>query len=118
MLAIANSGGGIIIFGIHENENKTFTFPGIEKIKDKAIVYNEIKKLVSSDLKYDIYDFVYESSEHDKLNNHKYQMMVIENNPKFLPFLSKKDSNDLKMNRIMYVEELLVKKLIKKKLEK
>ncbi|WP_242956669.1 hypothetical protein [Tyzzerella sp. An114] len=118
MLAIVNSGGDIIIFGIHENENKTFTFPGIEKIKDKAIVYNEIKKLVSSDLKYDIYDFVYESSEYDKLNNHKYQMIVIENNPKFLLFLSKKDSNDLKMNRIMYVEELLVKKLIKKKLEK
>ncbi|MEE1313133.1 MAG: ATP-binding protein [Lachnospiraceae bacterium] len=100
MLAIANSGGGIIIFGVHENEDKSFEFPGIEEIKDKAVVSNEVKNLISSNLKYEVYDFVYDSSEYDKLNNHKYQMMVIENNPQFLPFLAKKDSNDLKMNRI------------------
>lgn len=100
MLSIANSGGGIIIFGVHENKDKSFKYPGIEKIKDKAVVSNEVKNLIPSDLKYEIYDFVYDSSEYEKLNNHKYQMMVIESSPQFLPFLAQKDSDDLKMNRI------------------
>lgn len=100
MLAIANSGGGIIVFGVHENEDKTFEFAGIEKIKDKADISNEVKNLISSDLKYEVYDFAYDSSEYKELINHKYQMMVIESSPQFLPFLAKKDCNDLKSNRI------------------
>lgn len=100
MLAIANSGGGIIIFGVQEKNDKTFEFPGVEESKDKATVSNEIKNLISSELKYEVYDFVYNSSEYNELKNHKYQMLVIDSNPQFLPFLAKKDSGDLKMNRI------------------
>lgn len=100
MIAIANMGGGIIVFGIHENADKTFSYGGITEIKDKAVISNEIKNLISSDLKYDVYDFVYDSSEYEKLNNHKYQMLVIEDEPKFLPFMAKKDSDELKKNRI------------------
>ena len=100
IISIANMGGGIIVFGIHENADKTFSYDGIDVIKDKAVVSNEIKNFISAELKYDIYDFVYESSEYEKLNNHKYQMLVIEDSPKFLPFMAKKDSDDLKKNRI------------------
>lgn len=100
MISIANMGGGIIFFGIHENEDKTFSYDGIEEIKDKARISDEIKNLISTDLKYDIYDFVYDSSEYDKLAHHNYQMLEIEDNPKFLPFMAKKDSGDLKGNRI------------------
>jgi Divergent AAA domain. len=125
MISIANVGGGIIVFGIHENEDKSFSFDGVEKIKDKAIVSNEIKNFISTDLKYDIYDFVYDSSEYEKLNHHKYQMLVIEDSPKFLPFMSKRDSDDLKKNRIYVrrgtaIEEATqeeITKLIKRRID-
>ena len=90
MISIANMGGGIIVFGIHENADKTFSYDGIDVIKDKAVVSNEIKNFISAELKYDIYDFVYESSEYEKLNNHKYQMLVIEDSPKFYRLWRKK----------------------------
>lgn len=43
MLAIANSGGGIIIFGVKEKEDKSFSYDGIEEIVDKAKISNDIK---------------------------------------------------------------------------
>ena len=46
MLAIANSGGGIIIFGVKEKEDKSFSYDGIEEIVDKAKISNDIKNLV------------------------------------------------------------------------
>lgn len=100
MLAISNSGGGIIVFGVKEKEDKSFSYDGIEKIIDKAQISNDIKNYISTELQYEIYDFVYSSSEYEKLQDHKYQMMVIKDCPKFIPFMSMKDSTNLKKNRI------------------
>lgn len=100
MISIANTGGGIIVFGVHENDDKTFSYDGIEELKDKAVVSNEVKNFITSDLKYDVYDFAYNSSEYDKLENRKYQMMIIEDTPQYLPFMARKDSGDLKKDRI------------------
>lgn len=100
MLAIGNSGGGIIVLGIKEKEDKSFSYDGIEKIVDKAQISNDIKNYISTELQYEIYDFVYDSSEYEKLQNHRYQMMVIKDCPKFIPFMSMKESTNLKKNRI------------------
>lgn len=51
MLAIANSGGGIIIFGVKEKEDKSFSYDGIEEIVDKAKISNDIKNYISTELK-------------------------------------------------------------------
>lgn len=58
------------------------------------------KNYISTELKYEVYDFVYDSSEYEKLQNHKYQMMVIKDCPRFIPFMSMKESTNLKKNRI------------------
>lgn len=50
MLAIANSGGGIIIFGVKEKEDKSFSYDGIEEIVDKAKISNDIKNYISTEL--------------------------------------------------------------------
>lgn len=100
MLAIGNSGGGIIVFGVKEKEDKSFSYEGIEEIVDKAKISNDIKNYISTELQYEVYDFVYDSSEYEKLQNHKYQMMVIEDSPRFIPFMSMKESTNLKKNRI------------------
>lgn len=100
MLALANSGGGVIVFGVKENEDKSYSCDGISEIFDKAAVSNEIKSYIASDLSYDIYDFAYTSSEYRALENKKFQMMVVDDTPLFLPFMSKREGEGIKANMI------------------
>lgn len=100
VLALANSQGGFIIFGVSENENKSIRIEGLPEIRDKAVVSNDLKNFISSNLKYDVYDFVYDASEYEKLIGKKFQMLVVENTPQFLPFLAKRESGSLKQNMI------------------
>lgn len=100
MLALANSQGGFIVFGVAENEDKSIRIDGLPEIKDKAVISNGIKNFISSNLKYEIYDFSYNTSEYEALNNKNFQMLVVEDIPKYIPFLSKRDSGSLKQNMI------------------
>lgn len=100
MLAMANSQGGFIVFGIAEKEDKSISIEGLAEIKDKAVVSNEIKNFISSNLKYEIYDFSYDTSEYEALKGKKFQMLVVEDTPEYIPFLSKKESGSLKQNTI------------------
>ncbi len=100
MLALANSQGGFIIFGVAENEDKSMRVDGLPEIKDKAVISNGIKNFISSNLKYEIYDFSYNTSEYEALRDKNFQMLVVEDTPKFIPFLSKKESGSLKQNMI------------------
>lgn len=100
MLALANSQGGFIVFGVAENEDKSVRIEGLSEIKDKAVVSNGIKNYISSNMKYEIYDFTYTTSEYEALNDKKFQMLVVEDTPEYIPFLAKKESGSLKQNMI------------------
>ena len=75
MLALANSGGGIIVFGVEEKEDKSTQATGLLEIKDKAAISNGIKNFISSNLKYEVYDFSYTASEYKALENKKFQII-------------------------------------------
>lgn len=100
MLALANYGGGIVIFGVHENENKTFSCDGLQELQAKEQIGASIKSYISSNLKYDIYDFNYQTSEYEMLKEKKFQMLVVDDTPEFLPFISKKEGQDIKPSTI------------------
>lgn len=100
MLALANSGGGIIVFGVEEKEDKSTQATGLSEIKDKAVISNGIKNFISSNLKYEVYDFSYTASEYKALENKKFQILIIEDTPQYIPFLSKRESGSLKQNMI------------------
>lgn len=102
MLAIANSGGGVIIFGATELEDGTIDVGGLQELKDPADVSNEVKNFLSSDLKYEIYPFSFTTSEYKELEGKHYQMMVIDDRPEFIPFMAKKESGTLKSNAIYF----------------
>ena len=100
MLSLANTQGGFIVFGVSENEYKSKRVDGLSEIKDKAVVSNSIKKFISSNLKYEIYDFSYTSSEYEVLKGKHFQMLVVEDTPEHIPFLAQRDSDNIKQNMI------------------
>ena len=100
MLALANYGGGFVVFGVHENPEKTFSCDGLTELKPKEDVANKVKKYISPYLRYDIYDFVYQDSEYAQLKDKKFQMLVIEDTPEHLPFISRRQSTDIKASMI------------------
>lgn len=100
MLALANSQGGIIVFGVSENEDKSVRIDGLPEIRDKAIVSNDVKNYISSNLKYIVHDFSYTTSEYEILKGKHFQMLVVEDEPEYIPFLAKRESGTLKQNMI------------------
>lgn len=102
MLAMANCGGGIILIGVVENEDGTVQCEGVETLRDKADISNDIKKYITTDLHYEVYDFVYNTSEYAALEGRNYQMMVIDDTPEHIPFMAKKRGNNIKDN-VVYI---------------
>lgn len=100
ILALANTNGGIIVFGVAESDDKTVKIDGISEIRDKAAISNDIKNYISSNLKYEVYDFLYETAEYEVLKGKKFQMLVVDDVPEHIPFLSKRESGSLKQNMI------------------
>lgn len=102
MLAMANNGGGIIIFGVKENEDNTFDILGLDSLKDTADISNSISRLVSSSLDYEVFNFVFDSDVYGKFENKKFQIMVIHDTPERLPFVSLGQSEKIEKD-VIYV---------------
>ena len=96
MLALANYGGGIVVFGVHENGDKTFSCDGLKELQAKEQIGAWIKPYLSSSLKYDVYDFSYQTSEYEALKGKQFQMLFVEDTPQFLPFISRKKGSNIK----------------------
>lgn len=102
MLAMANNGGGIIVFGVKENEDNTFDILGLDSLKDTADISNGISRLVSSSLDYEVFNFVFDSDVYGKFENKKFQIMVIHDTPERLPFVSLGQSEKIEKD-VIYV---------------
>lgn len=102
MLAMANNGGGIIVFGVKENEDNTFDILGLDSLKDTADISNSISRLVSSSLDYEVFNFVFDSDVYGKFENKKFQIMVIHDTSERLPFVSLGQSEKIEKD-VIYV---------------
>ena len=102
MLAMANNGGGIIVFGVKENEDNTFDILGLDSLKDTADISNSMSRLVSSSLDYEVFNFVFDSDVYGKFENKKFQIMVIHDTPERLPFVSLGQSEKIEKD-VIYV---------------
>lgn len=102
VLAMANNGGGIIVFGVKENEDNTFDILGLDSLKDTADISNSISRLVSSSLDYEVFNFVFDSDVYGKFENKKFQIMVIHDTPERLPFVSLGQSEKIEKD-VIYV---------------
>lgn len=91
VLAIGNSGGGLIVFGVSENDDNTLSVDGLEKIKDKSEL--AIDSYIPDTLQYQLEDYEYASSEWEELEGKMFQVLFIDDVPLSLPLIAQKGAN-------------------------
>jgi predicted HTH transcriptional regulator len=102
ILAFSNSGGGCIIIGVQQNKDGTLESRGLDSLKDKAEIEKGVNVYIPNELKYEILDFSYSSSEYEKIIGKKFQVILVESNPEHIPFISKanNDGQGIRQNAI------------------
>lgn len=100
ILGFANSGGGVLVIGIKECTDGSLSSVGISKLMDKTDIHNSIKKFVPGDIGYDVYDFSFKESEYAVIKGKKFQVLLVEDRPQRLPFISTVDGTEITSNTI------------------
>lgn len=95
MLAMANTGGWVIVLGIQENKDDNYLAVGIDELKDAADVEKGIKKLVPRNLSYSVLNFIYDDEIYGEYAGKKFQAIIIADAPEQLPFFSIGASDDI-----------------------
>ncbi|RCW49758.1 putative DNA-binding protein [Halanaerobium sp. MA284_MarDTE_T2] len=99
LLAFANSGGGCIIVGVMEKNNSLYN-KGLENMLDKSTFHNGVEKYIPQKLNYEIINFNYEDSDYSEIIGKSFQVLVIEDTPQYIPFISQNDGDGIKKNNI------------------
>lgn len=103
VLGFSNSGGGALIIGVKEETDKSSTPVGIDPLKDKTYIKSKLANYLPSDLEYEIWDFVYENNaEWGKIKNKKFQVLIVEDTPEYIPFLSLKSHGSILYKNRVY----------------
>jgi len=102
ILALSNSGGGAIIIGVKENDDGTTTPVGLKEFQDKEKISKGVAKYLPDNILWEVLEFSYEDSEYPVLKGKKFQVLLVEYTPEFIPFLCLKAGDGIKDN-IVYV---------------
>ena len=88
ILAMANTGGGCLFVGFAEEADKTIRAVGLKELRGKEKVEQEIARYLPHFLRRQVLDFVYSGSEYAMLEGKKFQVLIIEDLPEYLPFVA------------------------------
>src|SRR5699024_10472939 len=101
ILSIANYGGGNIIFGVSEKDNK-FNPVGLDEFKNKADIIKGIENYIPTNLinLIQIQDLEYDKDLYSELQDMKFQVMSISSEDKYLPYLSIKEDDKIHKSRV------------------
>ncbi|MEI2431159.1 ATP-binding protein [Lysobacter yananisis] len=100
VLALANSGGGALVVGVTQEANGSLVAGGMAAIKDKAQLIPPLSAYLPKALEYEILDFTFAASEYEMLVGKSFQVLLVEDTPKHLPFLALKKAEDLRTGAI------------------
>ncbi|ODC02035.1 hypothetical protein A3197_21555 [Candidatus Thiodiazotropha endoloripes] len=101
VLSFSNSGGGVLVVGVAENEGE-LTSVGLAELNDKADIEKSLTPYLPNGIKYEVLDFSYSASEYADLVGRSFQVMLIEHDSKRIPYLCKKSGDGLKDN-VVYI---------------
>ncbi len=101
LFGFANSGGGCIVIGMKQESDNSLNAIGLKKLADKASIDDGVKKYIPQQLKKEIFNFTYEASEYPKINGKSFQVIIVENEVHYTPFISLAESgNGIRKNAI------------------
>lgn len=101
LLALANYGGGVIVIGVsQETDTNSLNPVGLSTLIDKSDIQKGIQKFLSERLRYEVLDFSYTESEYPVLKGKNFQVLIIEDNPKYIPFVAEADGEGIRKSAI------------------
>jgi predicted HTH transcriptional regulator len=102
IIGMANTSGGVIIFGVSEIDNKLI--PKGIVLTDKTEFEKDINKFIPEQLNYQVLDFSFEESEYPKIKGMSFRVIIVEYDPKYIPFMAKKSGKKIK-NDVIYIRK-------------
>jgi len=100
ILSLANYGGGAIVVGINQLKDNSFETNGIKEFKDKVDIKKAVNKYLPNNLNYDVSDFDFKDVTYPKLKDNKYQILIVEDIPENLPYISLNEGSNIESNTI------------------
>lgn len=102
LLGLANVGGGCLIVGVKENEDKTLSPVGIAQIKDKADIVNGVKLFLPEPLlaALEIGDFSFDAAEYATLIGKRFQIIFVHARPEVVPFVAQRGGTGVRSGAI------------------
>lgn len=104
ILALANSGGGALVVGVSQQADGSLFPNGLSSIKDKAHLIPPLSSYLPKPLEYQVIDFSFSAAEYEVLTGKSFQVLLVEDNPKLLPYLSLRDGEGVRTN-VTYVRD-------------
>lgn len=105
VLAMGNSGGGLIVFGIAENDDNTLSVKGLDQLKDKADIAIDQYLPEDAQDKYTIEDYDYSSSDWGELEGKTFQVLFVDDVPTILPLIAQKGAEGRIKRDAIYVRK-------------
>ena len=100
ILSMGNCHGGCIVIGVKEENNKTLNPIGINQIQEKSDITKKLSRFIPNSIEYEILQFAYEETEYPKIKGKKFQVLIVEYDPKIIPLLARKDGESINNNRV------------------
>jgi hypothetical protein len=102
LLGLANVGGGCLIIGVKENEDKTLSPVGMTQIKDKADIVSGVKLFLPEPLlaALEIADFSYDAAEYATLVGKRFQVVFVHARPEAVPFVAQRGGTGVRAGAI------------------
>jgi hypothetical protein len=98
LLGLANVGGGCLIIGVKENDDKTLSPVGIAQLKDKIDIINGVKHFLPEPLlgALEIGDFPYDAAEYPTLVGKRFQVAFVHARPEAVPFVAQRSGEGVR----------------------
>lgn len=96
ILAMANSGGGSLVFGVAQNRDNSLEARGLEKLVDKAEIQRGVQRFLSSGLKFEVLDFAFEESEYPQIKGKKFRVIFVDDDRQHIPFVCQAHGDDIR----------------------
>lgn len=100
ILAMANKNGGAIVFGVEETQANQFSPCGLSKSFDITDIEKKLDAYIPKKLEKSIIPIHFKGEENQELEDKLFLAVLVEFNPRYIPFISLKGGENLKRDTV------------------